>query len=99
MQKFKAGDRVRIVGYGHPIFFMKKGFKEDWKKDQPDNIIQENETMWWVDMSPEEVGQEATVEGSYTDLYGGKDKKPTYSLIRNNGSKCAWFDEQQLELI
>jgi len=104
MQKFKAGDKVRIIGYGHPLFYCKEGYKKAYEEDKPDNILKEDESFWWVDMKPELVGKEGIVKGSYEDLYGtrhieAREKpKPVYSIYGIEG-KSSWYNEEQLELI
>jgi len=60
-----------------------------------------SDLVWVVDESLEEKSQ-AIVEGSYFDLYGGREPrlKTTYTLyVKGGGSKCAWYDEHQMELI
>lgn len=90
-QKFKPGDRVRIVGYGHPIWQFVEG---------------KTTTM---DMSPDLVGKEGVIKGSYADFIesgdhrfrGGSRNEENQSQYHVEGipEKCAWYDEQQLELI
>lgn len=51
------------------------------------------------DMNPKLVGKLATVEYSYTDRYGGRDKKHSYSLKFDDGGSSAWYEEYQMEPI
>lgn len=89
MQKFKAGDRVRIVKYGHLIFSFEKGEEKA------------------IDIRPEYVGKEATVVGSYFDLYRKGYSKEDPNMERDRKQyhldgilgKEAWWNEGQLELI
>jgi hypothetical protein len=71
-------------------------------EDKPQHIITETEDMWICDMSPELVGQEGTVQGSYAFLYGDEDSPDKdfkqYSVNGIKG-KNAWYDEEQLESV
>lgn len=90
MQKFKAGDKVRIINYGHLVWQVGGG-KE----------------ISWVDISPELVGKQATVDGSYADFielgkpnflgHRNEQNEKQYALL--GVSKHAWYNEEQLELI
>ena len=39
--KYKTGDKVRIVKYGHAIWVSKKSFRENYNRDRPDNVFAE----------------------------------------------------------
>ena len=83
--KFKVGDKVRVVNYGHPI----------WSFDEMDlPLIQEQEDSKWkvYDLNPELIGQEGTV----VDAHLTQDI-PRYAL--EGPRKYAWYDEKQLELL
>lgn len=106
-QKFKAGDKCRIIGYGAPLWQHKAEYQLLYEqklhdKAKPDNILFEDETYYILDMCPDYVGKEVTIKGSYFDLYGNPQassdvidrQKKQYST-----SLFAWADEAQLELI
>lgn len=135
MQKFKIGDKVRIVNYGHSTYFSKSNYYElskginqttipvetylMWGKKmtdeeinkiegsyKPENIITETDDLWCCDMSPELVGKEGIIEGSYYDLCGKETDLPEIKLRKQREysiigipEKCAWFYEDQIELI
>ena len=51
------------------------------------------------DISPEDVGRTAIIEGSYADLYGGNNRD-SYSIIwTDTGGSLAWKSNNELELI
>jgi len=123
--KFKIGDKVKVVKYGHLMFKSKKNYQEESDfyakyrvklendilrmlfgkdvpqesvegvkgKSEPDNIYLETEDMWWIDTSPELVGQEGVV--CKVALTQGRFQ---YAVDEIKG-KHAWYDENQLELI
>lgn len=88
MNKFKVGDKVRVVKYGHPLW-------ESKKDPQPCSfpIIQESESggCWIKDMSPELVGQIGVVDE--VSLTQGRYQ---YGIDGIKG-KHAWYNEDQLE--
>ena len=92
--RFKVGDVIRIVGYGHQIWYMKEEWARMYAKglvssEKPKNLIKEDEITFIVDMSPELVGKTGkVVSASSTGVY---------SL--SGVSKRAWYYEEQLELI
>lgn len=134
MQKFKKGDKVRIINYGHlghttresfkeqslaiKTIFMQAEFKLMWEKempqeavkrlipDEPTYILQETDGLLTIDVSPELVGKEGIIVGSYADLselngWGSardQNSEKTYE-ISGISEKVAWYDETQLELI
>ena len=86
--KFKKGDKVRVVKYGHPV----------WSYDNMETvfpIISENKEIGFkiYDMHSELVGQTGTVS-KVTKIQGQFE----YSL-EGIPSKTAWYDEEQLERI
>lgn len=87
--KFKTGDKVRIIQYGHRIWFShdmpKPGFKYP--------ILGVSEHFEVRDMSPELVGQEGIVEKS--EVTQGR----IQYILQGIKGKSAWYDEKQLELI
>jgi hypothetical protein len=86
--KYKVGDEVVIVGYGHRF----------WSYDPVPGcnfpVLYDNKEEGYkvYDMSPELVGQKGTIDDAH--LTQGI---PTYSV--NGPTKHAWYDEQQLELL
>lgn len=84
--KYKVGDRVKIIKYGH-LFWLNKSVT-DISEETP--VFFEDDDFLWFDMSPELVGKigyvsEVTItqEISQYALDGIK-------------SKSAWYDEGQL---
>lgn len=52
-----------------------------------------------IDISPEDIGRTAIIEGSYADLCGGNDRG-NYSIIwTDTGDSMAWKSDNELELI
>lgn len=87
--RYKVGDRVRVVHYGHAIWEHKS---EDISVSSFPIIQQSDE--WIVrDMSPEMIGREGIVKT--VSLAQGK---PSYALSEIKG-KAAWYNEDQLELV
>ena len=102
--KFKVGDRVRIVKYGHAIF------QHKFQPDEHSNmvpvepmdkfpVIEEDEKIWWRDMLPELVGKTGTIYNVTTTQ-----DNPDYAIELDkddsvSGNKSAWYHESQLELI
>lgn len=62
-------------------------------KPEPDNIYKDCGDMWWIDMSPELVGQEGVV--SQVTISQGRLQ---YAVDGISG-KHAWYDDKQLELV
>ena len=87
--KFKKGDKVKVIKYGHLI----------WEHKSSEALVSafptvfEDDTFRYLDMCPVEVGKTGTVtkislvQGIYN-----------YTL-KGQVNKKAWYDEQQLELI
>lgn len=86
--KFKQGDQVRIVKYGHPMWIAGDEFKI------PNHyiLLQDKDGLKTYDSNPHLVGQIGFVDT--VTLTQGKFQ---YSL--NGPNKHAWYDEQQLELV
>jgi len=87
MSKFKIGDKVRIINYGHPIWENKK-YPEYKPMSLP--TISETENVRWCDMRPDLVGREDIVD-QVTNTQG----RPKYSLLKNG----AWFLDENLEMV
>lgn len=82
--KFKIGDNVRIVNYGHPIW--------SWGEMKCFKLIEKSKNgMFWYDICPELVGKKAVVDG-LSETQG----KHSYFLAGVN--KHAWYSDNQLEL-
>jgi len=85
--KFKIGDIVEIIGYGS-LSWMSKSEVHSFNELK---IIQEAETFFVVDHSPNEVGKTGIIRD--ITVTQGKIK---YALFKSG--KQAWFDEEQLKL-
>jgi len=88
--KFAIGDKVRIVNYGH-LIWQNKNFNNEPMMAFP--LYTEDENCWWLDMSPDLVGQigiiqQATVTQGHSQ----------YAIDGIKG-KHAWYDDEQLEMI
>lgn len=95
MSKFKSGDKVKIILYGHLYWIFKKEygiyFKEGYASTKkPKHIYKETEDVYLIDLQPELVGQKAIVDKT-------SEGDTIYKLIGPN--KVAWYNEEQLELI
>ena len=84
--KFKKGDKVKIVKYGHLIWEHKSS--EALISAFP--VVFEDENLRYLDLEPEIVGKKDIIT-KIQQVQG----KYSYSL-RKLGS---WYSEQQLELI
>ena len=89
MTKLKTGDKVKIVRYGHLIWYYKSQYPKEYT-NHPKNVISETDTIWWVDMRPDLVGKEDVVE-QVTNTQG----RAKYSLVKNR----AWYSDDNLELL
>lgn len=83
--KFKVGDKVRVIKYGHLIWQNKPeevrlGFK----------VYEETDSLVWYDMRPEKIGKEGVVVN--VSITQGIPKYSTDPL-------GAWLDEEQLEKV
>jgi len=86
--KFKVGDQVKIINYGHPIWAhnsetMPISFPVIWVGD--DTKV--------YDMSPELIGQTGVIDK--VNITQGKDG---YSINGING-KLDWYNNDQLEFL
>ncbi len=79
--KYKEGDKVKIVHWGHPLHQL-KSIKTSFPVIGPIN-----DDYQWVDMSPEIVGKTGTIDG-VTMTQG----TPNYS-IEGIPEKDAWYQE------
>lgn len=84
--KFKIGEEVEIVNYGHLIWVNKKDYPE---KNYP--IIWEDEQIKQIDIQPELVGIKAVICNVINSQ-----NNPRYS-IDIDGKKISWFGENQLK--
>lgn len=106
-QKFKAGDKCRIVNFGHPLHVNKTQWQISLDPklieiNKPDNILFEDDKFYVIDIAPDYVGQEVTIKGSYFDLYGSENSSEEKKQSEQNmysTSLFAWAKEAQLELI
>jgi hypothetical protein len=62
--KFKIGDKVRIINYGHAIWMNKSS-----GETPPFPIIAENDSLWWMDMCPDRVGKTGIVDNELNGDY------------------------------
>lgn len=89
MTKFKVGDQVKIINYGHPFWWNPKSGIP--KLNLP--IIQENESLTVFDMSPELVGQIGIISQATTT------QEIDQYAIEGIKHKHAWYTNDQLELV
>lgn len=96
--KFKVGDKVKVVNYGHAIWRSKKAesFAIEnesrffgWNKP---TVIQDDSDLQWIDIAPEIVGKKGVIET--VEVVQGK---PQYA-IKGIAGKHSWYNESQLEL-
>lgn len=134
MQKFKKGDKIRIIKYGHISWTTREGFKEmslgtnrlgrsiehmlmfgkemtqeeinKIEASEIQNILSEKDGLIAYDLSPNLVGKEGVIVGSYADLselnaWGTPRSESTEKEYEIEGipEKAAWWSENQLELI
>ena len=92
----KIGDRIRIVNYGHIIFFSKEErHREDRERvARVFPLIEEGEDFYYYDMRPELIGEEGEIVNKTTS--GGSSR---YSVQFDSGNRISWFSEKQLEKI
>jgi hypothetical protein len=84
--KFKVGDTVEIIGYGSLAWIP----KSEVTSIGVFKVIQETETYFVVDASPNEVGEKGIVR-EITTSQG----KIEYALSKKG--KQAWFNQEQLK--
>jgi hypothetical protein len=94
MTKFKVGDRVTIINYGHIGWIHKEEFERLTRIYGPTKlkIIHEEDKMLSYDLRPELLGEEAVITKAIVTQ--GIDK---YSLAFDKGS-ISWFTNDQLKL-
>jgi len=100
ISKFKKGDKVRIINYGH-LYWENKSIRNEYFKQLivdtliPKNIVKETDDIYWCDLRPELVGKEAIIETiSFTNTI------PNYGLyFTERHSYSSWYSENQLELV
>lgn len=91
--KFKIGDKVKIVNYGHLMWVSKSNTERLANITMPK--VYEDDTFEYFDMAPELVGQKRVVRD--ISLCQGRFD---YALCNEDGSGyIAWLSEKQLELI
>lgn len=95
--KYKAGDVVKVINYGHPAWVKKLEHEKMFNSglafsNVPKDIIFEQDDIYWYDQIPSIVGKTGTIK-HVTDTQG----IPKYSIDGIHG-KSAWYDEQQLEI-
>lgn len=88
MNKYKIGDKVRIVNYGHLIY-------ESSKNENPLKFktISDDGNIRIMDMLPEIVGKEGVIV-DISETQG----EVSYAIDGIVG-KHAWYNEDQIELI
>lgn len=92
MNKYKIGDKVKIVKYGSLIWINRTAIIEmEIYKDKED-LSKEHPTIKTIDEHPELIEQEGII-----DSFQFVQNKYQYSL--KGPWKHAWYDENQLELI
>lgn len=89
--KYKIGDKVTIVNYGHLMWINTKLMQTDYYEKM--TALKEDGYFKWYDMQPELVGKKGVV-----NKVTNTQNKPKYGLSGIAG-KSAWYDEEQLELI
>lgn len=83
--KFKIGDNVRIVNYGHLLFCNKKETPKEW---WPKEFYSEDENFGWWDIQKDFVGQETII----TDVIESQGR------VQYGTKLFSWAGENQLEL-
>lgn len=90
MLKFKNGDHVRIINYGH-FYWAHKEFYNSLKLTFP--VIRQIGDVLHLDMMPELIGRTGVIKQA-----SNTQNIPTYS-IEGIKEKHAWYHENQLELV
>jgi len=92
----EIGDRIRIVNYGHIIFFSKeerhREDRERFAKNFP--LVSEDELFYHYDLRPELIGQEGEIVNKTRCGTSAK-----YSIMFDHGNRISWFSDKQLEKI
>jgi len=93
-QRYFRGNLL-CLKWGHEIWSAKSNHKE-----RPKHVLSEDETAYFIDISPEYAGKEVVIQGSYGDLYGKAGSGGGYSVAFLDGSnEVAWINENQMEFI
>jgi hypothetical protein len=93
-QKYFRGNLLRLK-WGHKIWSAKSN-----RKERPEHVLSEDETVYFIDISPELMGKEVVIKGSYGDLYGEAGSGGGYSVAFLDGSnEVAWIEENQMDFI
>lgn len=93
-KKFNIGDKVRVINYGSKTWFNKSEFKkEDFVNKDYCNFLGENDNSLFVDFLHKIIGQEGIING-WT-----KTQDIVQYSIEGIPRKCAWYDEEQLEIV
>lgn len=87
--KFKVGDKVKVIEYGHLIHGLVEYFE---KTKFPLVCASEDGKNGFFDMVPEAVG----MTGVVVKVQEQQGVSPTYAIDGIPG-KQAWYDERQLE--
>ena len=95
MGKYKVGDYVTIK-YGSIAWQSKQEWAEMYaqgfcSKDNPGNIISEDDDIWIYDPLPEYVGKEALVTNTI------ETQDITRYTLFFNGNNTSWFTDKQLK--
>lgn len=93
--KFKIGDKVKIINYGHILWESKESYKKHfeagrYKTERPKNLISEDEDFFFIDIRPDILGQKGVVDKVSEDQ-----GKISYSI----SGIGAWYSEKQMEKI
>jgi len=95
-RKFKVGDKVKVVNYGHLIWQNKTNQDAERKFHENNGIpykelkvLSDDGKTQWLDLNPDLVGKEGIVD-KISD-------SGDYAL--KGLSKYAWYSEKQLELV
>jgi hypothetical protein len=82
--KFTIGDKVKVVKYGHPIWFNKQ-----FKQEIEFPILFEDDNSIWCDINSEIVGKIGIVDGVSNNRYS----------LFGIPEMAAWYNEEQLEMV
>jgi hypothetical protein len=94
VSKFKEGDSVTIIVYGHAIMLNKKSPEWDiFKESKEFPIITQTDNIAFIETCPELVGK----TGIISSIKVNQDGQPKYAL-RGIPGKIAWYNEDQLQL-
>lgn len=90
---FKAGDSIRVINYGHLIWESKdpRTMPEEFRLKR--KAYYETDKIRCIDLNPELVGKEGII--SEASISQGE---WSYA-VDGIPEKCAWYDEDQLEMI